>query len=156
MNAHLDRYDLRILDELQKDARLTNNELSERIALSPSQCSRRRSRLEEDGFIRGYQAKLDRQKLGLDLLIVISVTLSTHNRDNAQKFARLVRSLPEVLEAYALTGEMDYHLKVAVRGLQDLSRFVNDVLLPHESVMHVKTSIVLDELKGFEGYGLTA
>ncbi len=152
MSEHLDRYDLHILAELQKDGRLTNNELSERIALSPSQCSRRRSRLEGEGYIRGYQAQLDREKLGLDLLIIISVTLATHNRDNAQRFARLVNSLPEVLEAYSLTGEMDYHLKVATRGLSHLSQFVNDVLLPHESVQHVKTSIVLNALKDFEGY----
>ncbi len=152
MSEHLDGYDLHILAELQKDGRLTNNELSERIALSPSQCSRRRSRLEGEGYIRGYQAQLDREKLGLDLLIIISVTLATHNRDNAQRFARLVNSLPEVLEAYSLTGEMDYHLKVATRGLSHLSQFVNDVLLPHESVQHVKTSIVLNALKDFEGY----
>ncbi len=154
MNEHLDHYDLRILVELQKDARLTNNELSERIALSPSQCSRRRTRLEGEGYIRGYQARLDREKLGLELLVIISVTLATHNRDNAQRFGHLVKSLPEVLEAYALTGEMDYHLKVATRGLADLSRFVNDVLLPHESVQHVKTSIVLNALKDFEGYAV--
>src|SRR6478736_6549393 len=151
MDERLDKFDLRLLQVLQKDGRLTNNELGERIALSPSQCSRRRTRLESEGYIRGYQANLDRQKLGLDMLVVISVTLATHNRDNARRFSQLINGLPEVLEAYALTGEMDYHLKVATRGLTDLSRFVNDVLLPHESVQHVKTSIVLDTLKTFEG-----
>lgn len=147
VNETLDRFDLRLLRELQRDGRLTNNELSERIALSASQCSRRRARLETEGFIRGYQAMLDRERLGLELLVVISVTLATHNRDNAQRFARLVNDLPEVLEAYSLTGEMDYHLKVVVRGLSDLSRFVNEVLLPHDSVQHVKTAIVLNTLK---------
>jgi DNA-binding Lrp family transcriptional regulator len=154
MMEDLDGFDLKILEALQKDGRLTNNELADRIALSASQCSRRRSRLEAEGYIRGYQARLDRQKVGLDLLVVISVTLATHNRDNARRFAALVNDLPEVLEAYALTGEMDYHLKVATRGLSGLSRFVNDVLLPHESVQHVKTSIVLDTLKNFEGLPL--
>ena len=86
------------------------------------------------------------------MLVVISVTLATHNRDNARRFSQLINGLPEVLEAYALTGEMDYHLKVATRGLADLSKFVNDVLLPHDSVQHVKTSIVLDTLKTFEGF----
>ncbi|MDR7222736.1 Lrp/AsnC family transcriptional regulator [Aminobacter aminovorans] len=149
MNEALDQFDLKILRELQIDGRLTNNELSEKIALSASQCSRRRARLEAEGFIRGYQAMLDRERLGLDLLVVISVTLATHNRDNAQRFARLVNDLPEVLEAYSLTGEMDYHIKVVVRGLSDLSRFVNEVLLPHDSVQHVKTAIVLNTLKQF-------
>jgi Lrp/AsnC family leucine-responsive transcriptional regulator len=151
MNENLDSFDLKILEALQKDGRLTNNELADRIALSASQCSRRRSRLEAEGYIQGYQARLDRQKMGLDLLVVISVTLATHNRDNARRFSALVNDLPEVLEAYALSGEMDYHLKVATRGLSGLSRFVNDVLLPHDSVQHVKTSIVLDTLKSFEG-----
>jgi Lrp/AsnC family transcriptional regulator, leucine-responsive regulatory protein len=151
MTEELDGFDLKILEALQKDGRLTNNELADHIALSASQCSRRRSRLEAEGFIQGYQARLDRQKVGLDLLVVVSVTLATHNRDNARRFAALVNDLPEVLEAYALTGEMDYHLKVATRGLAGLSRFVNDVLLPHDSVQHVKTSIVLDTLKSFEG-----
>ncbi|WDZ76170.1 Lrp/AsnC family transcriptional regulator [Ensifer adhaerens] len=147
----LDGFDLKILSELQRDGHLTNNELSERIALSPSQCSRRRTRLEAEGYITGYQAQINRQKLGLDLMVVISVTLATHNRDNAKRFGKLVSSLPEVLEAYALTGEMDYHLRVVTPDLAGLSRFVNDVLLPHDSVQHVKTSIVLETLKSFEG-----
>ena len=143
----LDGFDLKILSELQRDGHLTNNELSERIALSPSQCSRRRTRLEAEGYITGYQAQIDRQKLGLDLMVVISVTLATHNRDNAQRFARLVAGLPEVQEAHALTGEMDYFLKVVTPDLKALSAFVNGVLLPHESVQHVKTAIVLETLK---------
>ena len=147
----LDGFDLKILSELQRDGHLTNNYLSDRIALSPSQCSRRRTRLEVEGYITGYQAQIDRQKLGLDLMVVISVTLATHNRDNAKRFAKLVSGLPEVLEAYALTGEMDYHLRVVTPDLAGLSRFVNDVLLPHDSVQHVKTSIVLATLKDFQG-----
>jgi Lrp/AsnC family transcriptional regulator, leucine-responsive regulatory protein len=147
MFGDVDQFDLKIMRELQRDGRLTNNELSEKVALSASQCSRRRARLEADGLIRGYQATLDREKLGLDLMVVIAVTLAKHNRDNARRFAQLVNDLPEVLEAYSLTGEMDYHLKVVVPGLSDLSRFVNEVLLPHDSVQHVKTSIVLNTLK---------
>lgn len=147
----LDGFDLKILGELQRDGHLTNNELSELIALSPSQCSRRRSRLEAEGYITGYQAQIDRLKLGLELMVVISVTLATHNRDNAKRFAKLISGLPEVLEAYALTGEMDYHLRVVTPDLAGLSRFVNDVLLPHDSVQHVKTAIVLDTLKSFSG-----
>ena len=130
----LDGYDLKLLAELQRDGRLTNNELSERVALSPSQCSRRRMRLEAEGLITGYHAALDGAKLGLELLV-----------------AKLVCDLPEVLEAYALTGEMDYHLKVVTPGLASLAHFVNEVLLPHESVQHVRTAIVLDRLKNFGG-----
>jgi len=143
----MDRFDRKILEELQRDARLTNNDLSERVNLSPSQCSRRRARLEDDGFIRGYYAELDRDRLGLGIVNIITVTLHTHNRDNAQRFARLVNRLPEVLEAHSLTGEMDYMLKVVTADLKALSEFVNNELLPHESVQHVKSAIVLDTLK---------
>ncbi|MFN4272628.1 MAG: Lrp/AsnC family transcriptional regulator [Aliihoeflea sp.] len=150
MNAsfeQIDQFDRKILSLLQEDARLTNNDLSERVNLSPSQCSRRRQRLEEAGLIKGYRAVLDRERLGFPLVNVISVTLATHNRDNARRFAELLRGLPEVQEAHALTGEMDYVLKVVTRDLKSLSEFVNDVLLPHESVQHVKTAIVLETLK---------
>ena len=143
----VDDFDRKILALLQADARLTNNDLSERVNLSPSQCSRRRQRLEEEGLIRGYRAVLDRDRLGFPLVNIISVTLATHNRDNARRFAELLARLPEVLEAHALTGEMDYFVKVVTPDLKSLAEFVNDVLLPHESVQHVKTSIVLQTLK---------
>ena len=143
----LDAFDRKILALLQHDARLTNNDLSERVNLSPSQCSRRRQRLEEEGFVTGYRAVLDRDKLGFPLVNIVSVTLATHNRDNARRFADLVGRLPEVQEAHALTGEMDYSLKVVTSDLRSLADFVNEVLLPHESVQHVKTSIVLQTLK---------
>ncbi|MGN6768346.1 MAG: Lrp/AsnC family transcriptional regulator [Rhizobiaceae bacterium] len=143
----IDGFDRKILALLQADARLTNNDLSERVNLSASQCSRRRQRLEEEGLIRGYRAVLDRDRLGFPLVNIISVTLATHNRDNARRFAELLARLPEVLEAHALTGEMDYFVKVVTPDLKSLAEFVNDVLLPHESVQHVKTSIVLQTLK---------
>ena len=143
----VDRFDRKILALLQADARLTNNDLSERVNLSPSQCSRRRQRLEESGAIKGYRAVLDRDRLGFPLVNVISVTLATHNRDNARRFGELLARLPEVQEAHALTGEMDYILKVVTPDLKSLSDFVNGVLLPHEAVQHVKTAIVLETLK---------
>ena len=145
--TQIDDFDRRILSLLQEDARLTSNELAERVNLSSSQCARRRQRLEEEGLIRGYCATLDREKLGFGIVNIIAVTLATHNRDNARHFADLVRRLPQVLEAHALTGEMDYSLKVVTRDLKELATFVNDVLLPHESVQHVKTAIVLETLK---------
>jgi DNA-binding Lrp family transcriptional regulator len=146
-NTHADQFDRKIMALLQDDARLTNNDLSGHVNLSASQCSRRRQRLEDDGFIRFYRAVLDRDRLGFSLVNIISVTLATHNRDNARRFGELLARLPEVLEAHALTGEMDYILKVVTPDLKSLSEFVNDVLLPHESVQHVKTAIVLETLK---------
>ncbi len=145
--VQLDAFDRKILSLLQQDARLTTGDLSQRINLSPSQCSRRRQRLEEEGFIRAYRAVLDRDRLGFSLVNMVTVTLATHNRDNARRFAELVARLPEIQEAHALTGEMDYILKVVTPDLKSLAEFVNEVLLPHESVQHVKTAIVLQTLK---------
>ena len=146
-SSQIDSFDRKILAQLQRDARLTNNELSTKVNLSPSQCSRRRQRLEDDGFIRSYRAVLDRDRLGFPLVNMITVTLATHNRDNARRFAQLLENLPEVQEAHALTGEMDYILKVVTPDLKSLADFVNGVLLPHDSVQHVKTAIVLETLK---------
>ena len=143
----IDRTDRKILALLQEDARLTNNDIAERIHLSPSQCSRRRARLERDGLIAGYHARIDGEKAGFGLVNFISVTLSTHNRNNAARFADLMARLPEVQEAHSLTGEMDYILKVVTKDLRGLSDFVNETLLPHEAVQNVKTSIVLQTLK---------
>lgn len=148
----IDSFDRKLMAVLQEDGRLTNAELSEQINLSASQCARRRIRLEEAGFIVGYQATLNREKLGFGLVNLISVTLANHNRDSAKQFAELVSRLPEVMEAHALTGEMDYMLKVVTKDLKSLSTFVNDYLLPHEAVQNVKTAIVLDTIK--EGGGL--
>ncbi|MCB1429449.1 MAG: Lrp/AsnC family transcriptional regulator [Nitratireductor sp.] len=143
----LDPFDLRILAALQRDARLTNQQLAETVNLSPSQCSRRRARLEETGVIAGYPAKLDRESLGFELTVYVSVMLNTHNRDNARKFAELVRRLPNVLEAHALTGEMDYQIKLVAKNLRELSDIINNDLMPHDSVQTVKSSIVLDTIK---------
>ena len=151
----LDKADRKILANLQAEGRLTSNELAERVSLSPSQCSRRRARLESEGYIQGYHAALDRKKLGYDLIVLISVTTSHHNRANANRLAELINEHPQVLEAYELTGEMDYVLKVVTKDLAGLSAFVNDVLLAHESVQRVNTAIVLDTLKSKPGLPLT-
>ena len=142
-----DETDRQILLALQQDGRLTNNDLAEQVGLSPSQCSRRRSRLEDNHFIRGYHAQLDMERAGVGMICIVSITLASHNADNARLFGELVAGLPTVLEAYALTGEMDYLLKVITTDLKSFSHFINTVLLPHESVANVKTSIVLDTLK---------
>ena len=143
----LDELNRKILKALQEDGRLTNNELAELVNLSASQCSRRRSSLEREGCIRGYHAHLDKQAAGVALTSMVSITLSTHNADNAMHFAELIATLPNVLEAHALTGEMDYLLKVVSSDLKSLSTFINSILLQHESIANVKTAIVLETIK---------
>ena len=145
--ATLDTIDWRLLDALQKDASLTNGALAEIVGLSASQISRRRQRLEQEGVVTGYRALLDPNAIGLAVNVFIHVALDMHSRDNARRFRDLVRLTPSILEAHALTGEADYLLKVAVGDLRELSRLVNEVLLPHESVARVRSEIVLDTLK---------
>jgi DNA-binding Lrp family transcriptional regulator len=145
--SDLDAFDLRILMALQENGRPTNQELGERVGLSASQCSRRRINLEAAGLIRGYRADLAAERVGFRLLVFVQVTLATHSGDNAEKFRKLVARLDQVQEAYATSGDTDYFLKIVVPDLKDLSVLLNEILLPHESVARVRSSIVLDRLK---------
>ncbi len=143
----LDRFDRKLLARLQEDATATNQELGGRIGLSASQVSRRRQRLEAARVVRGYHADLDPAALGLTVTAFVGVALATHSRQNARRFHELVRALPAVQEAHALTGDMDYMLKVVARDLKALAALINDELLPHEAVQNVRSFIALDTLK---------
>ncbi|MBC7577727.1 MAG: Lrp/AsnC family transcriptional regulator [Tardiphaga sp.] len=143
----VDAFDLKLLAALQNDGRLTNQQLADVAGLSASQCSRRRMRLEQEKVITGYHADLSAEALGFGVIAFIQVTLATHSPDNAKKFRALVARVDEIQEAYSLTGDADYVLKAVLRDLKGLSRLVNDVLMPHQSVAHVRSSIVLDRLK---------
>lgn len=146
-NDDIDPFDLKLLAALQENAAATNGELAQRVGLSASQISRRRQALEETGLIQRYCALLDRDKLGLSILVLIHVSMATHSPDNAASFRQLVLERPEILEAYALTGDADYVLKIVVGSLKDLAYIVNDVLLPHEAIARVRSEVVLDTLK---------
>jgi len=143
----MDAFDLRILAALQRDGRASNQQLAEAVFLSPSQCSRRRTVLENEGIIRGYYAGLDPSALGLTVTALIQVTLASHNPNTSRDFKALVERVPAVQEAYAVTGDADYVLKVNVANLKALSALLGEVLLPHPTVAHVRSSVVLDTLK---------
>ena len=143
----MDQFDVKLLQALQSDGRLSNFELADIVGLSASQCSRRRAALEDAGAIASYHAHLDREALGLGIVVFVQVTLATHSPDNSRRFLKLIESLEEVQEAYALTGEADYLVKATITDLKALSRLLNEVFLPHDSVAHVRSSIVLDRLK---------
>lgn len=143
----MDDFDLKLLAALQENGKLTNPELAELVGLSASQCSRRRLALEEAGVIASYHAHLSPQAIGLQIVVFVQVTLATHSPDNSKRFKALIAGLEEVQEAYSLTGVADYQVKLVVADLAALSRILNDVFLPHESVEHVHSSIALDCLK---------
>lgn len=149
-NPALDRTDRRILDALQHDARLTNQELAERVSLSPSPCLRRVKRLEEAGIIRQYVALVDPVKVGLGLLAYVNVRLDKHVRHAGSKiddFVRDVQRWPEVAACYAMTGDMDYLLRVHVEDLEHFSRFVMDQVMKHPAVVDVRSSFALQRIK---------
>jgi Lrp/AsnC family leucine-responsive transcriptional regulator len=162
-DIEMDAIDRRILCILQENGRLSNQEIAERVSLSPSPCLRRIRRLEESGVIRGYVALLDAQRLGLDLLAYVNVRLekrggptlsprgdSTSARacvTHAELFRAAVQTWPEVVACHAMTGDMDYLLRVQVEDMAHFSRFVQDQLLHHPSVIDVKTSFSLDTIK---------
>jgi DNA-binding Lrp family transcriptional regulator len=146
-DIRMDQFDRKLLGCLSEDGALTNQQIADRIGLSPSQVSRRRQALADAGVILGYEVRLDRSALGLGVLAYIHATMATHSAGNARRFADLVRRLPEVLEAHALTGSADYILKVIVPDLKALARLINEELLPDASVERVRSEIVLDTLK---------
>ncbi len=143
----LDRTDLRILELLQQDARITNAELAQQVALSPSPCLRRLRLLEESGVIRQYAALLDPARLGLGLQAYVTVSLDKRVDQHIHDFHAAVDSWPEVLGCFAMTGEMDYLLQVVAEDLEHFSRFLLDRLLKQEGVANLKSSFVVQTVK---------
>ncbi len=143
----LDRTDLRILDILQRDGRLSNQEIAEQVSLSPSPCLRRIRRLEDLGVIRQYVALVDPQRIGLGLLAYVTVKLEKRGKMPMDEFRARVQTWPEVLACYAMTGDMDYLLRVHVEDLEHFSRLVMTQLLKQPGVVDVKSSFALERIK---------
>ena len=147
----LDKLDRLILSKLQANGRATYDQIAESVSLSPSAVLRRVKRLEEIGVIDRYVALLKPESIGLGLMAHINVRLEkiteAHKLHPRDLFRASVQSWPEVLECDALSGEMDYFLRVAVRDMSAYSNFVMNTLLKHPSVQDCKTSFVLDRVK---------
>jgi DNA-binding Lrp family transcriptional regulator len=143
----LDEIDIKLLTLLQRDAQLTAQQLGETLNLSPSQAGRRRQRLESDGVIKAYVARLAPERLGLDVQGFVQVHLGVHGPDHSKSFARLVATRPEITSAWTMTGDADYLLRVYCPDLPALNRLIHEVLLPHPAVARVHSQIVMDQLK---------
>ncbi len=143
----LDDIDKRLLAALQKNAHLTAQELGEKLHLSPSQAGRRRQRLETEGYIQGYTARLNPERLGLTVQGFVQVHLGPHGPEHSASFARLLATRPEIVSAWTMTGDADYLLRVYCADLPSLNRLIHDVLLPHGAVAKVHSQIVMDQLK---------
>ncbi|MCF7748497.1 AsnC family transcriptional regulator [Sulfitobacter sp. M39] len=151
----LDGFDIAILRALQQDGAMTNTALSEKVNLSPSQCSRRRAALEAAQLISGYSARLNADRLGFGLRAIVRVNLRSHGGDNESGFANFIARHPEVRAAFSVSGDADYILDLRAPDLESFARFIHEQLLPHELVAQVRSEIVLRTLKDAPGVDLS-
>ena len=144
---NIDDYDLKILTLLQANGRLTNQELSELIGLSASQCSRRRIALEQAQLILGYHARLAPDAAGQEMLGLIEVRLLNHTPQCVESFHQMLSEVDAILDAWKTTGDADYLLRVTVPDLPGLSHLISHILAQNKGVAHLKTAVVLNRLK---------
>ncbi|WP_217434834.1 Lrp/AsnC ligand binding domain-containing protein [Marinifaba aquimaris] len=145
--AKLDRIDKHILVELQKDGRLANVELARRVGLSPTPCLERVKRLEREGFIEGYRAKVNYQALGHGLLIYIEVKLSHGGSDSFKEFSQAANLSEQVLECHFVSGEFDFLIKVRVADMSEYRAMFDKSILALPHVKETKTIVVMEEIK---------
>jgi Lrp/AsnC family leucine-responsive transcriptional regulator len=145
--GEIDKTDRRILSILQQDGRIANVELADRIGLSPTSVGERLKRLQRDGYVEGYGARLNPHLLGLGLLVFVEVLLDKTTPDNFERFAKAVRLAPEVLECHMVAGGFDYLVKARVADMVAYRHFLSEVLLALPGVRETRTYAVMEEVK---------
>lgn len=143
----LDRPSRLILAELQRDARLTVQQLAERVGLSATPCWRRIKQMEAAGVITGYTALVDRDKVGLGLRVMVEANLSQHGEAEVRRFEKAVAQSPQIVQCVSTTGQADYILTVLVPDIKAYEHFLHDTLFKLPGITHVRSSIVLREVK---------
>ena len=152
----LDRIDHKILAALQEDARLTNQALSERVALSPSACLARVRRLEQSGVIQGYHARIDPFTIDIGLVLYAEITLDGHTPAELAAFERAIAAVPQVVEASHVTGSFDYFLKVVVGDMGEWTRIAESLASAGLGVDRINSFVVMRKPKFFVGYPVPA
>jgi Lrp/AsnC family transcriptional regulator, leucine-responsive regulatory protein len=145
--SELDAIDRRILRELRQDGRISNASLAEKVGLSASPCWNRVRQMEEAKVIEGYTVLLNQKALGLPETVMIEVTLDRHDDETFERFGQALADMPEVMEAYLLTGEYDYLIRVAVAGTEGYEEFLRRKLYKLEGLRHSRSTFVLRCLK---------
>ena len=145
--TQIDRFETKILRELQRDAAQTTAQIAERVGLSPSPCWRRIDRLEREGYIRKRIAVVDRRKVGLNAHVFAQVKLNAHGRANLDEFSAAIRAFPEVLDAYVLMGTMDFMLRIVARDIDAYERFFFEHLSKLSGVQEIHSTVALSEIK---------
>lgn len=143
----LDKIDLKILKALQEDGRLPNVALAERVNLSPTPCLERVRRLEREGFITGYAAKLNPERLDASLLVFVEIRLNSLSPGVFDQFSAAVTSIPEVMGCYLVSGDFDFLIRARVRDVAAYRRLLVDQLLPLPGVSGTQSYVVMDEIK---------
>jgi DNA-binding Lrp family transcriptional regulator len=143
MAKTLDRLDRRILDELQIEARISNQELAKRVGLSPAPCWRRLRRLESAGLISGHVTLLNAPAIGLPILVYALVSLENHHPESVRQFDQMIAERPEVLECHSMSGTNDYLLRIVAASIEAYEKFMSAHLLQLRAVRAVNTSFVL-------------
>ena len=146
-SPRLDRFDFAILRALQRDARLSLADISAEVGLTSSPCWARIKRLEEAGVIEGYAVRLNAEKIGLKDTVIVQVTLDSHSDEALQRFGQQLEQIPEVLEAFLVSGDYDYYLRLAVVDTRDYERLLREKLYKIPGIRHSKSSFVLRQLK---------
>lgn len=147
MNEELDHYDQKIIQQLQQNGRLSNQDLADLIGLSTSQCSRRRTTLEQKKIITGYYAQIALKADPSPITGMIEVSIRNHYGDGFEKFLEFMLDEPRIRDAYKLTGNADFLLKVAVKNLDEMSQLISKISSHHFQISDITTSIVLEKLK---------
>jgi Lrp/AsnC family leucine-responsive transcriptional regulator len=143
----LDKFDLAILALLQQDARASLQEISARVGLTSTPCWARIKKMESDGVIQGYTVRLDPVAIGFSETVIVQVTLENHHDETLEEFGKALQEIPEVLEAYLVSGDYDYHIRIAVRDTRDYERLLRERLYRIPGIRHSKSSFVLGCLK---------
>lgn len=143
----LDKFDIAILEALQQDARLSLNDLGKMVGLTASPCWTRVKRMEDAGIIEAYTIQLSPEKLGLPETVILHVTLDNHSDEALFEFGKTLEAIPEVLEAYLVSEDYDYHIRVAVEDTRGYERFLRERLYKIPGIRHSKSSFVLRRLK---------
>ena len=144
---NLDVLDLKILKTLQENGRLSNVELADRVGLSPSPCLRRVKRLEAEGVIEGYGARINRAKVGVGVTVFVAVGLDRHREEEAERFRKVVVRLQQVVSCHAISGESDFLLEIVVADLNEYSEFVLKRLRRIPGVKDLHSSFALETMK---------
>ena len=143
----IDKFDLAILEALQKDARISLQELGKQVGLTSSPCWNRVKRMEEAGVIEGYSVRVNPEKIGLTETVILHVTLDNHSDEALFQFGQALEAVPEVMEAFLVSGDYDYYIRVAVEGTKGYERFLREKLYKIPGIRNSKSSFVLRRLK---------